>query len=126
MNEIIKKIETLNHLNEQAHNPKILWEEMKIVSDKSFKLQEEILELIQKAEETETDIAVLQQLFSTREIVWDLIDDIAAQELFIKEKTHTPQKKKCCRKKNEEKCSCEKDDNHTCETEKKCCCKHNH
>ncbi len=115
MNEIIKKIEALNHLNEQAHNPKILWEEMKLVSDKSFKLQEEILELIQKAEENETDIAVLQQLFSTREIVWDLVDSIAEQELFIKETTHTPQKKRNGCKKKEETCSC--NDTH-------CCCKH--
>ncbi len=118
MDKIIKKIEALNHLNEQAHNPKILWEEMKLVSDKSFKLQEEILELIQKTEEKETDIAVLQQLFSAREIVWDLIDSIAEQELFIKETTHAPQKKKgCCKKKKEDTCSHE---------DEKCCCCHKH
>ena len=118
MNEIVKKIEELNKLNEQAHNPKILWEEMKLVSDKSFKLQEDILELLQKAEEKETDIAVLQQLFSTREIVWDLIDAIAEQELFIKEKTYTPSKGKCgCKKKKEETCEC---------SQEHCCCGHKH
>ncbi|MBO7243961.1 MAG: hypothetical protein J6V53_01595 [Alphaproteobacteria bacterium] len=118
MDKIIKKIEALNKLNDQAHNPKILWEEMKLVSDKAFKLQEEILELIQNAEEKETDISVLQQLFATREIVWDLIDAIAEQELFIKETTHTPQKKKCCnKKKKEEACECD---------DKNCCCKHKH
>ena len=99
MDKIIKKIEALNKLNDQAHNP-------------------EILELIQNAEEKETDISVLQQLFATREIVWDLIDAIAEQELFIKETTHTPQKKKCCnKKKKEEACECD---------DKNCCCKHKH
>lgn len=119
INEITKKINALNKLKETAHNPKILWEEMQLVSEKSFKLQEDILELIKKAEETEQNISALQTLFETREVVWDIINDITAQEIIVKEKTHT--KKSCSCK--EKKCS--QEEKHDCCSDK-CCCSHKH
>ena len=115
INEITKKLESLKKLNKTAHNPKILWEEMQLVSEKCFKLQEEILTLIQEAEEQEKNISALQTLFETREVVWDIINDTAAQELLIKEKTLNPVKEtECC---NEHSSEC---------NSKKCCCHKKH
>lgn len=118
INEITKKLEALKKLNKTAHDKKILLEEMQIVSDKSFKLQEDILALIQQAEEQEQNITALQTLFETREMVWDIINDTATQELLIKEKTLHPTKK-------EEECSCSSNEE-TCTHKKKCCCHKKH
>ena len=126
ISEITKKMESLNKLRETANNPKILWEEMKIVADKSFKLQEDILELIKQAEETEQNVAALQSLFETREMVWDIIDEITTLEIKSKEKAHTKQSK--CSSKKECDCSkegcCSHEDNEE-ECHGHCCC-HKH
>lgn len=122
--EITKKMEILNKLKETANNPKILWEEMKIVADKSFKLQEDILDLIKQAEETEQNVAALQSLFETREMVWDIIEEITELEIKSKEKAHT-KKSKCASKKD----SCCKHNNCEEKPESECtghCCCHKH
>ena len=86
MDKIIKKVEALNHLNEQAHNPKILWEEMQILGNQAFDLQDKIMLALDKAEETEVDISAVQQLFETREYVWDLMNQIALLEAHLKQR----------------------------------------
>lgn len=115
--EIKNKLTQLNHLLESAQNPKILWEEMQLVSERAFSLQDELMILLEEAENTEQDIQELQNIFTTREIVWDAVAQIAKQEMIIKEKTY---KKKtnaaksetsarnrsgCCRHKKTESCS---------------------
>lgn len=119
--EIKTKLTHLNHLLESAQNPKILLEEIQIVSQKAFTLQEELMLLLDESEKTETDIPTLQTVFNTREIVWDAIAQIATQEMAIKEKTYqkkttsTPHQKKkdgCC---SGESCCC---DHHTCSEQK--------
>lgn len=124
LTEITKKLEVLNKLKETANNPKILWEEMQIVADKSFKLQEDILDLIKQAEEVEQNVAALQALFETREMVWDIIDEITELEVKSKEKAHT-KKSKCGSKKGSccEHTSCEEKTEDECKGH--CCC-HKH
>ena len=78
--EIEKKINHLNKLLETAQNPKILLEEMQIISNNAFDLQEELMQLLNQIEETQTDINTIQDAFSTRETVWDLINKIALRE----------------------------------------------
>lgn len=85
--EITEKVNKLNRLLENANKPKILWEEIKIVSDKAFDLQDEIIMDLDKLEKQEKDLIKLQSVFDTREIVWDLMAKIASRELVIKEKT---------------------------------------
>lgn len=81
------QIEHLEELLETAQNPKILWEEMQILGGQAFDLQDKIMLALDRAEETETDIAAVQQLFETREYVWDLMNQIALLEAHLKEKT---------------------------------------
>lgn len=127
ISEITKKVEALNRLKETAHNPKILIEEMQIVADKAFQLQEDIIALIQQAEEQEANIAAIQSLFETKEMVWDIIEDITSRELEIKEKTH--QKGSCNHKKEGYCCGskehdCHQEDDNACSNKKCCCHKH--
>lgn len=85
--DMTTKVNQLNTLLETANNPKILWEEVKIVSDKAFTLQDELMKILDKMEATEKDLIKLQSVFDTREIVWDLMSKIATREMEIKEKT---------------------------------------
>jgi len=111
----------INHLEEllkTAKNPKILWEEMQILGNQAFDLQDKIMLALDKAEETEVDISAVQQLFETREYVWDLMNQIALLEAHLKEKTFSNDK-------GEKKISC------SCHGQKEeekhsCCCSHGH
>ncbi len=109
--EITKKVNHLNKILENANEPKILWEEMKILSGKAFDLQDEINDALIQLEETETDLIKLQSVFDTREMVWDMIAKIATRELEVKEKTTKG------RKNATEKTPARRD---------KCCCGHTH
>ena len=109
INEFTPKIKQLTALSKAAHNPKILWEEMQIVSQKAFDLQEELMALLDAAEKTETDIETVQTIFDTREMIWDVVGKIALREKEVKEKTHTKQPVKKAGAKG-----------------KKCCCGHDH
>lgn len=87
--EVSHLLQHLNKLLETANNPKILWEEMQIVSGKAFDLQEQIMAILDEEEKTEKNIARLQAVFEARELTWDIVAKIAERELEIKEKTHT-------------------------------------
>ncbi|MGN1063287.1 MAG: hypothetical protein ACI4QM_03075 [Alphaproteobacteria bacterium] len=86
MEEVTQKVNRLSALAQNAENKKILWEEIKILSDTAFKLQDEIMELLQELEETQTDLTKIQSVFDTREWVWNLMSKITAREMEIKEK----------------------------------------
>ena len=113
----------LHHLEEMvelAENPKLLWEEMQILGKKAFTLQEEMEELLNALEEETKEISAIQTLFETREKMWDMMNQLAAAELKLKEKTltkksnadthkcwcHHEHGKKCCHE--EHKCTCKK------------------
>lgn len=129
--DITKRLTKLNTLLETAVNPKILLEEMQILSDKAFTLQDELNALLDEAEQKETDIAELQNIFSTREVVWDAITSIAKREMQVKEKSFkttktspqpdrvkTTHSKGCANNTNEE-CCC-----HHHKENDACCCHH--
>lgn len=78
--EMEQKLDYLNKLLKTAQNPKILLEEMRLVSEKAFDLQDELMQILNKIEETETNINTIQNAFSTRETVWDLVNKIALRE----------------------------------------------
>ena len=123
--EITKKVTHLNKILENSNEPKILWEEMKILSGKAFDLQDEINAALNELEESETDLTKLQSVFDTREMVWDMIAKIATREMQVKEKAtkgrknaieKTPVKReKCCCHHHEDETNCCHADSHTCD-----------
>lgn len=132
--DISHLIEHLEQLLKDAENPKILWEEMQLISKKAFELQEEILSILDARENTETDVARLQAVFDKREQVWDIMNRLAVLELTLKEKTfkkggkikktgsqnHSEQKACSCTHAH---CHCQQEeDTHTPPEHKHCCC----
>ena len=128
MQQIIEeKLYQLNQLNETAHNKKILLEEMRIVSEKAFDLQEEIMSLLDAAELTERDVEAMRELFDTREAVWNTMNEIALRELEVKEKSYQKQTG-CCRTDSAiKKCHCsDKETNKdVCHCSTDCTCDNN-
>ena len=115
LNTLIQK---LTKLAEQSKNKKLLWEEMQIISQKSFELQEKIMDELDKVEALETDIVKVQAAFAARESIWDLISQITDREQELKEKTHhkeTPAE----RAKRHKEVMAEAHEHH-------CCCGHHH
>ncbi len=123
--KITQNLGRLHQLAQTAQNPKILIEEMRIVSTEAFKIQEDVMRRIDKAETIETDIDKVRQLFEMREIVWDTINQITLREQEVKEHTesreafekHKKEQKKhmhdsCC-------CAHHTENNHEC-------CGHHH
>lgn len=132
LENITKKIEHLSKIRENAGDKKILWEEMKILSAKAFDLQDEIIKELEQLEQTETDLVKLQSVFDTREMVWDIIAQIATRELEVKERAtkghkdaheKTPAKRDtgCCH--HHADCECDKNDTGDCDHHD-CCCNH--
>ncbi len=108
-----KQLTHLNKLLETSQNPKIVWEEMQILAANAFDLQDQIMAELDTAEQSETDIAAVQQLFETREYVWDIMNQIALAEAHLKEKTFPNGKG-------------EKAHQSAAKTQKGCCCGHHH
>ncbi len=124
--ELNKAIQKLTKLIEKSQEKKLLWEEMQIISDKAFQLQDEIMTELDKIEMTETDIAQIQAVFATRESIWNLMGQITARELELKEKTfhkETPEEReerhRLVREEMENHCCC--GHHHANEEEQKCC-----
>ncbi|MBR3913182.1 MAG: hypothetical protein IKJ28_03005 [Alphaproteobacteria bacterium] len=128
MQQIIEeKLYQLNKLNETAHNKKILLEEMRIVSEKAFDLQEEIMSLLDVAELTERDVEAMRELFDTREAVWNTMNEIALRELEVKEKSYHKQTNCCRTDSTTKKCHCsDKESNKdACHCSSDCTCGNN-
>ena len=131
------QIKHLEKLLETDQNPKIIWEEMQNLGNQAFDLQDQIMLALDQAEETETDIQSVQQLFEAREYVWDLMNQIALLEAHLKDKTFPNGKGEkehtCCHhnaeKKKGDACHCNHThkEGHTCsshsENKQGCCCK---
>ena len=111
-------IQKLTKLTEQSRNKKLLWEEMQLISQKSFELQEKIMDELDKIEALETDIIKVQSAFATRESIWDLMRQITDREQELKEKTYhkeTPTE----RAKRHKEVMADAHEHH-------CCCGHHH
>lgn len=87
-NTLNQSIQKLTKIVEQSQNKKLLWEEMQILSEKAFKLQDEIMAELDKIEALETDIVKVQSAFASRESIWDLMRRITDREQEIKARTH--------------------------------------
>ena len=87
-NDLNNRIGQLTKLVEQSRNKKLLWEEMQLISQKAFELQDQIMAELDRTEALETDVIKVQAAFSARESIWDLMDQITTREQELKEKTH--------------------------------------
>ena len=123
--ELNKAIQNLTKLIEKSQDKKLLWEEMQIISDKAFQLQDKIMSELDKIEMTETDITQIQAACATRESIWNLMGQITARELELKEKTfhkETPaereERHRVVREEMQHHCCC---GHHHTEEEQKCC-----
>ena len=66
-------IQKLTKLADQSNNKKLLWEEMQLISQKAFTLQDNIMAELDQMEALETDIVKVQAAFAARESIWDLM-----------------------------------------------------
>ena len=88
MTDLNKDIQKLTHLVEQSKNKKLLWEEMQIISEKAFDLQDKIMAELDRTEALEKDIVKVQAAFNARESIWELMSQITERELELKTKAH--------------------------------------
>ena len=115
-------------LSKSACDDKVLPQEMLLIQEKAFKVQEEMMMLLQEKEETASDIHEVQNIFQIREDVWDIMNNLAIREAEVKAKfgikgespkaEHT-----CCHKHHKEGCCCGHHHKEECchKDEKKCC-----
>ena len=101
---IQEKTTALLALLEAAENPKISWKEMEAVAQKAFKIQDEVTDELDALEQAETDIRQVQEVFTVRELVWDVMEKINAREQEVHTKTH--KKPQVC---EEDDCGCEEE-----------------
>ena len=87
-NTLNTQIAQLTQLVEQSQNKRLLWEEMQLISQKAFELQDKIMAELDKTEALETDVVKVQAAFSARESIWDLMDQITTREQELKARTH--------------------------------------
>ena len=116
-------------LSRSAAEEKILPQEMQLIQEKAFQVQEEMMLLLAEQEEKANDFHEIQNIFQIREDVWDIMNNLAIRETEVKAKfgikgespkaEHT-----CCHHHHGgEECCCEHHHNHHCcrKDEKKCC-----
>lgn len=117
--ELAHHIHDLKMMVKVASDPKLLWEEMQILGQKAFKLQEKMEKILNELEETTNEITAIQMLSDTREMMWDLMNQLAAKELELKEKPHPkecPSEHHCCchEHMNNHHCCCHQHNEHKC------------
>lgn len=121
MAQINEQIRKLTQIVEKSQDKKLLWEEMEILSQRAFEVQDAIMAELDRVEAVETDITKVQAAFAAREAIWDMMDQITARELELKEKSHhkeTEAERKARHKKIREAVAEEE--------EHPCCCGHHH
>ena len=123
-----KSIQLANHLNhlqemlELAKNPKLLLEEMQILGNKAFALQEEMEKELDELETELKEVAAIQTLFETREKMWDMMNELALLELKLKEKTLKRKSTKETSSKEHLHCCCHEHHKTCCHDKKTCTC----
>ena len=116
-------------LSKSAADEKVLPQEMQLIQETAFKVQEEMMDLLHKQEDTTNDIREIQNIFQIREDVWDIMNNLAVRETEIKAKfgikgespkaEHT-----CCHHHHHDgECCCghHHDEKKCCKKEKKTC-----
>ena len=103
-------------LSKSAAEEKVLPQEMQLIQEKAFKVQEEMMQLLQQQEETTQDIREVQNSFQIREDVWDVMNNLAIREAQVKAKFGLKGESP-----NAE-CTCGCEHHH----ESECCCDHHH
>ena len=116
--DLAHHIHNLKMMVEVANDPKLLWEEMQILGKKAFTLQEKAEKLLNELEGQASEITTIQMLSNTREMMWDLMNQLASRELELKNKPHP---KTCAHA--EHHCCCHEHHERHCHEKKKTCCK---
>lgn len=114
-------------LAQSAAEEKVLPQEMVLIQEKAFEVQEKMMAELEQAEEKANDIRSVQNIFQIREDVWDIMNNLAIREAEVKAKFGLKEEVKpakhhcCCHHHHEEKheCCC----GHHHEDEHECCCK---
>ena len=117
-------------LSKSAADEKVLPQEMRLIQEKAFAVQEEMMALLQQQEDSANDIREIQNIFQIREDVWDIMNNLAIREAEVKAKFgikgESPKAEHTCchHHKKGEKCCCghhHDEKNCTCKKEKKTC-----
>ncbi len=124
--ELAHHIHNLKMMVKVANNPKLLWEEMQILGQKAFKLQDKMEKLLDELEAQASEITAIQMLSDTREMMWDLMNQLATKELELKTKPHPKSALHnlhccCCEHTSQEHCCSEHTKSEGCQ--KKCATK---
>ncbi len=136
-------------LSKSAADEKVLPQEMLIIQQKAFEVQEQMMDILSQKEEASSDVREIQNIYQIREDVWDIMASLAVREAEVKAKfglkgeapkaEHTcccghhhkddacchghdeeaPKKKGCCKKTPAKKCCGTK----TCATKEKKICR---
>ena len=114
-------------LAQSAADERVLPQEMVLIQEKAFEVQEKMMAELEQAEEKANDIRSIQNIFQIREDVWDIMNNLAIREAEVKAKFGLKEEVKpakhhcCCHHHHEEKheCCC----GHHHEDEHECCCK---
>lgn len=116
-------------LSKSAAEEKVLPQEMQLIQERAFKVQEEMMQLLQQQEETTQDIREVQNIFQIREDVWDVMNNLAIREAQVKAKFglkgESP-KGECtcgCKHHHESECCCDHHHNECCHKGTKKSCK---
>ena len=123
-------------LSKSATEEKVLPQEIRLIQEKAFAIQEEMMQLLQQQEESEKDIRVVQNIFQIREDVWDIMNNLAKREAEVKTKfkikgespkcehtcCHHHHDKECCSQHScGKKCNQKNQAKKCCKKEKKTC-----
>ena len=117
-------------LSKSATDEKVLPQEMQIIQQKAFEVQEEMMALLEKQENETKDIKTIQDVYQIREDVWDIMNSLAIREAEIKAKFgikgESPKAEhSCCHHHHHDgECCCgHHHDEKCCQKESKKCCK---
>ena len=83
MSSFEENVKQLIELSAEIQKPKLKAEKIKQIGKQAFELQDEIMAQLQEKEEQETDIILIQNIFKTRELVWDVMKKIEMAEVAV-------------------------------------------
>lgn len=114
-------------LSKSAADEKVLPQEMQIIQQKAFDVQEQMMTLLEEQEQIADDIRAVQNIFQIREDVWDIMNNLAIREAEIKAKFgikgESPKAEHTCCHHHNEGCCCghHHGKKKCCKKEKKTC-----
>lgn len=113
-------------LSKSASEEKILPQEMQIIQEKAFEVQEQMMQLLDEQEKKTKDIKTIQDIYQIREDVWDIMNTLAVREAEVKAKFgikgESPKAEHACCHHHDGECCCgHHHDEKCCKKEKKTC-----